>query len=147
MLVRDVMNTRVETIRPETSVFEAAQRMRDGDFGVLPVLDGENVIGMITDRDLAIRVLAEGKDANDMTVECVMTPEVLFCQADDTIDSATDYMAERQVRRLVVMNEDKKICGILSVGDVALVHQNEAGDAISGISERRHDEPGAELNH
>lgn len=147
MLVRDVMNVKVETIRPETKVFEAAQRMRDGDFGALPVLDGENVIGIVTDRDLAIRVLAEGKDANEMTVEEIMTPEALCCQAEDTLESATDYMAERQVRRLIVMDDDKKICGILSVGDVALMHQTEAGDALSGISEHRHDEPGVELNH
>lgn len=147
MLVREVMNPSVEYVAPSAAVTTAAKIMRERDIGVLPVMDEQNVIGMITDRDLTIRVLAD-RLSPDTIVEDVMTPELVSCRADDTVQSAADLMAERQVHRLIVLDErDRTPCGILSLSDIVLTEAVAARNAVEGISERRHDEPGQELNH
>lgn len=146
MKVRDIMNTKLEIVRPESGAVEAARKMLDGDLGALPVMDEHNVIGMVTDRDLTVRILAEGRNADDVTIQEVMTADVLSCSPDDDVNEAAELMADHQVRRLLVM-EDNKLVGILSLGDMALQTDRAAGQALDGISEKRHDEPGAELNH
>jgi IMP dehydrogenase len=146
MLVRDIMNPSVEFVSPNAAVSTAAKIMRERDIGVLPVIDENNVIGMITDRDLTIRVLAD-KLSPDTIVEDIMTTELLSCSPEDTVEAAADLMAERQVHRLVVMNEDRSPVGIVSLADLALRQNRAAEEAMSGIAEKRHDEPGQELNH
>jgi CBS domain-containing protein len=147
MLVREVMNPSVEFVAPSAAVTTAAKIMRERDIGVLPVVDEHNVIGMITDRDLTIRVLAD-RLSPDTIVEDVMTPELISCGPEDTVQAAADLMAERQVHRLLVLDErDRSPCGIISLADIALSEENAARNAVEGISERRHDEPGQELNH
>ena len=147
MQVKDVMNTKLELIRPETNAVEAARKMRDGDLGALPVMDEENVVGMVTDRDLAIRVLAEGLSPDQVQIQDIMTADVLSCSPEDSLDEAAELMAELQVRRLLVMDENKKLVGILSLGDMALIDESVMTQAMDGIAEKRHDEPGVELNH
>lgn len=147
MLVREVMNPSVEFVAPSAAVSTAAKIMRERDIGVLPVVDEHNVIGMITDRDLAIRVLAD-RLSPDTIVEDVMTADLISCSPEDTVQAASDLMAERQVHRLIVLDDrDRAPCGILSLADIALAEDSAAGNAVSGISEKRHDEPGQELNH
>ncbi len=146
MLVREAMNEQIETIEPETTVIEAAQMMRDGDFGALPVMQNDELIGIVTDRDLTIRVLAEQRDPQEVSIMEVMTSDILTCQADDDVQVAAELMADRQVRRLVVL-DGEEIAGIISLGDLALMEEDTAVEAIAGISEHRHDEPGQELNH
>ncbi len=145
MNVSEVMNKQIKTIQPDASIVEAARQMRDGDFGVLPVVDGDNVVGMITDRDLAVRVIAEDKDVHECTVEDAMTADLLSCHEDDSVEDVARLMAERQVRRIPVMSADNKLVGIVSVGDVAIYNQDQAAEALGGISEQRHDEPGQQL--
>lgn len=147
MLVRDMMNKNIQVIAPETPVVEAARRMLEGDFGVMPVCDDDNVVGMLTDRDIAMRVVAESKDASLCTVEDVMTTEILTCFEDDDASKVAQIMADRQVRRLPVLNRDKKLVGIVSVGDLAIMNQDQAAEALGGISEQRHDEPGQSARH
>jgi CBS domain-containing protein len=146
MQVREVMNSDLQIVSPDTSIVEVARKMRDGDFGVVPVCDGNNICGMVTDRDIAIRVVAEGKNPN-VAVREVMTPEVLTCSVNDDVQSVSQLMADRQVRRLPVVDENKKLVGIVSVGDLAIMDQDNAGEALGGISEQRHDDPGATLQH
>lgn len=147
MLVREVMNPSVEFVAPSAAVTTAAKIMRERDIGVLPVVDEHNVIGMITDRDLTIRVLAD-RLSPDTIVEDVMTPDLISCSPEDTVQAAADLMAERQVHRLLVLDErDRSPCGILSLSDIALTEEFAAQNAVEGISEKRHDEPGQELNH
>jgi CBS domain-containing protein len=146
MVVGEVMNKNIQTIGPDASIIEAASKMRDGDFGVMPVMDGQNLVGMLTDRDIAIRVVAEGKDLQQCTVEDVMTPEILTCNEDDDLEEIAQMMADKQVRRLPVLDMNKKLVGIVSVGDLAIMDQDQAGEALGGISEQRHDEPGAQLH-
>lgn len=147
MLVREVMNPSVEYVAPSAAVTTAAKIMRERDIGVLPVVDEHKVIGMITDRDLTIRVLAD-RLSPDTIVEDVMTSELISCSPEDTVQAAADLMAERQVHRLIVLDEkDRTPCGILSLADFALTEDSALRRAMDGISERRHDEPGQELNH
>lgn len=136
MLVREVMSKNVQVISPDTSVVEAAVKMRDGDFGVIPVCDNDRIIGMITDRDIAIRAVASGKDINNCKVRDAMTSEVLTCTEESSTDEAQELMRSKQVRRIIVLNKDKKLVGMLSLGDVAESDSNrEVGQTLSKISE------------
>jgi CBS domain-containing protein len=147
MLVREVMNSDIQVVDLNASVTEIARKMRDGDFGVVPVCDNDRIAGIITDRDIAIRVVAEGKDVSQCTARDVMTPGALTCSVTDDVETVSQLMADRQVRRLPVVDENKRLVGIVSVGDLAIMDQDNAGEALSGISEQRHDDPGATVQH
>jgi CBS domain-containing protein len=126
--LRDVMTAEVQVIHPTTDVRTAALRMSELDTGVLPVCDGDQVVGMITDRDIAIRVVAEGISPL-VPVREVMTSQVVYAYEDQTLEEAAQVMEQEQVRRLVVLDRDKNLVGIASLGDIAV----KAGkDRISG---------------
>lgn len=147
MRISEVMNKNIRIVRPDSGVVEVARQMRDGDFGVMPVCENDKLQGMVTDRDIAIRAVAEGKDINECQVSDVMTGSVVTCFEDDDVESVAQIMADRQIHRLPVLDRNNKLCGIVSVGDLALVKQEQAGEALSGISEKRHDEPGQSIRH
>ena len=147
MLVRDVMNSDLQIVTPDTSVREIARKMRDGDFGAAPVCDGDRLTGIVTDRDITVRAVAEGKDLEKCMARDVMTPTVLTCFEDDDVMSVSQLMADRQVRRIPVLDHNKRLVGIISVGDMAVMDQDNASEALSGISEQRHDDPGASAQH
>lgn len=130
--VGDIMNTDVETISPDATIEEAAQQMRDGDYGVLPVGDDENLIGIITDRDIAIRAVAEGKDV-DTPVSEVMSEGVVYANEDDSVEEAAQIMSDHQIRRLPVVDSDNKLVGIVSIGDFA-VEVSDLGPVAEAMS-------------
>jgi CBS domain-containing protein len=135
MKVSDVMTRQVELTSPEATIRDAARRMAEIDGGVMPVSENDRLVGMITDRDIAIRAVAQGKGP-DAKVREVMTQEVKYCYEDDDIDSVVKNMAEIKVHRLPVMNRDKRLVGIVSLGDIAI--QGDTGQvdtAVSGIKE------------
>jgi CBS domain-containing protein len=135
MKVSDVMTRRVELTSPEATIREAARKMAEIDGGVMPVSENDRLVGMITDRDIAIRAVAQGKGP-DAKVREVMTQEVKYCYEDDDIGSVARNMAEIKVQRLPVMNRDKRLVGIVSLGDIAI--QGDTGHvdtAVSGIKE------------
>lgn len=134
MIIREVMSRDVRTVAPETTVREAARLMGEADVGALPVAAGDRLAGMVTDRDIAVRGIAVGKGP-DTTVGEVMTHEVMYCHEDeDTADIAAN-MADIQVRRLPVVDADKRLVGIVSLADIALIARgDEAGDALEGIT-------------
>jgi len=137
MQVSDVMTPTVHYVHPEQTLREIAIFMAELDVGALPVGEKNRLVGMITDRDIVIRGLAEGLDA-DAKVRDVMTPDVKYCYLDEKIDHVAHNMGEIQVRRLPVMNRDKRLVGIVSLGDIATKRGPEAaGDAIQHVSERR----------
>jgi CBS domain-containing protein len=142
MLIRDCMTKNVEIITPDTSVAEAAQKMRDGDFGMVPVGESDRLIGMITDRDIAIRAVAEGKDPESTKVRDVMSAKVLYCFEDQPVEEVARNMGENQVRRLPVLNREKRLIGIISLGDItkAPEHGDSAKEALHQISEEEHRE-------
>ena len=120
MQIKDVMTQCPETIDANAAVMEAAAKMRELDVGSLPVCDGERLLGLLTDRDIAIRLVAAGLDASLTTVSEIMTPDASYCFDDQTLDEAAVLMEAHQVRRLPILNRDKKLIGILSLGDLAI---------------------------
>ena len=133
--INDVMSKNFKFITPETSVQEAAQQMRDGDFGFLPVGENDRLIGMVTDRDIAVRSAAAGQNPADTNVRDVMTPNTFYCFDDQSVDEVCDNMAEIKVRRLPVVNRDKRLVGVVSLGDVSqAAHRAKTGDALQEIT-------------
>jgi CBS domain-containing protein len=135
MKIRDAMTRDVRMVRPDQTIRDAAQLMAQMDIGALPVQDNDRLIGMITDRDIAVRAIADGKGA-DARVRDVMTNEIKYCYEDQTVEEVTRNMGEQRLRRLPVMNRDKRLVGILSLGDLAReeTSQDDAGEALCGIS-------------
>jgi CBS domain-containing protein len=141
MQVINVMSRDVKTIAPDQTVRDAAAMMRQLDAGVLPVGERDKLVGVITDRDIAIRGVAEGKGP-DAKIRDVMSHEVKYCFEDEDVAHVAENMAELQVRRLPVMNRDKRLVGIVSLGDLA-THGSlpKTARALHGISQ-----PGGQHN-
>jgi CBS domain-containing protein len=137
MKINEVMTREVEVIHPNASVAEAAEKMKTLDVGPLPVCDGTNVQGMITDRDIAIRSTAAGQDPSTTKVRDVMTADVVFVYEDQDVEDAAKLMAEKQIRRLVVLNRDKRLAGIVALGDLAVDANKDklTGQTLESISE------------
>ncbi|HEY1375196.1 MAG TPA: CBS domain-containing protein [Gemmataceae bacterium] len=137
MRVQDVMTRNVECIAPDDTLQVAARKMRDLDVGPLPVCDHDRLAGMVTDRDITVRATAEGKDPTRCPVRDVMTPHVVYVFEDQDVKDAADTMAVRQIRRLVVLNRDKKLVGIVSMADLAVDAGREArpADTLREVSE------------
>jgi CBS domain-containing protein len=141
MKVSEAMSRDVRVASPEQTIEQAARMMASLDAGVLPVGEHDRLVGMITDRDIAIRGVAQGKGP-DAKVRDVMTSDVKYCYEDEEIADVTLNMADIQVRRLPVLDHDKRLVGILSLGDVAVTSEEGlAGEALTGISR-----PGGEHN-
>jgi CBS domain-containing protein len=131
------MTQGAECIRPVNSLQQAAQKMKTLDVGPLPVCgEHDRLVGMITDRDITVRAVAEALDVRTTTVRDVMTPDVVSCFADQDVREAARLMRERQVRRLVVLNRDKRLVGIVSLGDLAVATGDErlAGKTLEEVS-------------
>jgi CBS domain-containing protein len=134
MRVSEAMTREVRVATPGQSIRDAAKSMAELDAGVLPVGENDRLIGMITDRDIAIRAVAAGKGP-DTPVREIMSTEVRYCFDDEDIDHVAHNMGENQVRRLPVVNRDKRLVGIVSLADVALTKdKNAAADAVTGVS-------------
>jgi CBS domain-containing protein len=125
--VREIMTANPVTVRPDTSVFEAARLMASEDVGSLPAVDGDRLVGVVTDRDIALRVVAEGRDAGATTVGEIQSSNPVTVEPDQDLDDALREMARRQVRRLPVVEGDRLI-GVVAQADVG----KKAGDAKTG---------------
>lgn len=135
MKVKDAMCTDVQLIGPDESIRKAAQRMIEIDAGALPVAENDRLIGMITDRDIAVRAVASGKSPGT-PVRDVMSGEVLYCFDDEDLTHVSRNMSDMKVRRLPVVNRDKRLVGVISVGDIARHEQpTTVGRMVSKVSE------------
>ena len=135
MQVNKAMSTDVKITSPQQSIRDAARMMAQIDAGILPVGENDRLVGMITDRDIAIRAVAAGKDA-DTPVGEVMSREVKYCFENDDVEDVAQNMADLKLRRLPVLNDKKRIVGMLSLGDIAVTDgPGHAGSALCGISE------------
>ena len=133
--VHEVMTDRPRVVTPETPVSEAAQLMKNDDIGSLPILDGEQLAGMLTDRDIVIRAVAEGKDPRGMPVREVASRELVTVNADEELSRALQLMASQQVRRLPVVDDDGRLVGILAQADVAVeAKEKDVGEMVEEIS-------------
>ena len=136
MKVSEVMTRDVQTIRPNQTAREAASFMLNADAGAIPVTEGDRLLGMITDRDIAVRGVAEGYGP-DTPVRDLMTNDMVCARIDDDIEDAASKMSEAQVRRLPVIDDQEKLCGIVSLGDLSLEADRDcAGEALEGVSQR-----------
>jgi CBS domain-containing protein len=135
MKVREVMTRDVQTVQPDQPVQQAASFMLSADAGSIPVTDGNRLIGMITDRDIAVRGIAKGFGP-DTPVRELMTSECICARDDDDISDAASKMSEAQVRRLPVIDEQQQLCGIVSLGDLARESEKECSqEALEGVSQ------------
>jgi CBS domain-containing protein len=142
MKISEVMTRNPEVISSDRPIQEAARLMLDADTGALPVGDGERLIGMVTDRDITVRAVAEGRGP-DTPIREVMSEKLLFAWDDQDVDEVAVQMSDAQVRRFPVLSrQDERLVGIVSLGDLAQSSDSEAAEvALSGVSE-----PGGEHN-
>ena len=134
MKVRDVMSKDVQVARPGDSLQEVATRMAGGDFGFMPVADGDRLIGTITDRDIAVRAVAGGAACTSPVVE-YLSRDPQTARADDDLKTVLDSMGSKQIRRLPVLDKDDRLVGVVSLGDLSTrVKEKYAGEALEDIS-------------
>ncbi len=137
MKVHDIMTPQVEVIPPDACLQEAAEKMRRLDVGLLPICDGRQLVGMLTDRDITVRATAKGCNPTTTTVREVMTDEVVYCFEDQDVEIPAQMMELRQIRRVPVVNRAKQLVGIVSLGDVALETGNRdlSGETLERVSD------------
>lgn len=137
MKLRDIMTPQVEVLPPTATLRECAEKMRSLNVGAIPVGENDRLLGMVTDRDLVIQAMAQGHDPNVFQIREVMTSPITYCFEDDDIESAARIMEVRQIRRLVVLNRQKRLVGIVSLGDVAAKTRREelSGEVLQKVSE------------
>jgi CBS domain-containing protein len=137
MTLKDVMTPDVEVIAPEATLQQAAVKMRRLNIGPLPVCDGDQLVGMLTDRDITVRAVAEGCDPTTTTVREAMTPDLAYCFEDQTVEDAVQMMERYQIRRLPILNRTKRLVGMVSLGDLAASSGNErrVGETLKQVSE------------
>jgi CBS domain-containing protein len=134
MKISECMTHDVKLVSPDTTIRDAARSMLEADAGSLPVGDGDRLIGMITDRDIAVRAVAQGRGP-DTPVREVMTEELLYVFEDQSIDEVADNMSDVQVRRFPVVNRQKRLVGIVSLGDISQSESDAAEMALERVSE------------
>jgi CBS domain-containing protein len=135
MQVREAMHKGVEWMAPTTSLAELAQTMRKHDIGAIPIGENDRLIGMVTDRDIVVKGLANGKDASGLTARDVMTQGIVYCRANEELGDALRIMEDKKIRRLPVLDENKRMIGMLSLGDVSSAASHElAGELASAVS-------------
>lgn len=136
MKLREIMSDNVEVIHPDDTLQTAAEKMRDRDIGFLPVCDGERLIGVLTDRDLITRALADGLESKAMLGRDLVTSPAIYCFDDQGVDEAAKLMHDNQIRRLVVLSRDKQMVGVISLGDLAMTADDKlSGDVLQSVSE------------
>lgn len=135
MKVREIMTTEVATAQPDSTLEEVASMMKSEDTGAIPVLDEDELVGIITDRDIVLRCIAEGRDATETNVEDILSEDLVTIEPDADVELAARLMSERQIRRLPVV-EDGMLVGVISLGDIAVkeVDDEPASEALEGVS-------------
>jgi len=137
MQAKEIMTRNVECIAPETPIEDAAKRMKSLDVGFLPVCENDRLVGVVTDRDVVLRVVAEGKKSSECLARDIMTEEVCWCYEDLTVEEVADFMAKKEVRRVLILNRDKRLTGVISIGDLSQARgeQLKAGETMKEISQ------------
>ena len=135
MKVKDVMHRGVTWVEPTISIREIARRMRDDDIGSVPIGENDRLVGIVTDRDIICRGVANGADCNALTARDVMSKPIIYCRADDDLELAIRIMEKNKIRRLPVIDKDKRLAGMLALGDISqIVGQDAAGEVMRSVS-------------
>ena len=136
MKLRDIMTRDVEVAHPDDSLQTAASKMRDRDIGFLPVVDDGRLVGVLSDRDISVRAMAEGVDPRALLSENLLTSPVVYCYDDQNVKEAAQLMQENQIRRLVVLDRDDHMVGVVSLGDLAINGTPAlSGEVLQSVSE------------
>ena len=135
MKVKDVMHRGVTWVEPGTPIRDVARRMRDDDIGSVPIGEDDRLIGMVTDRDIICRGVADGADVDVLTARDVMSKPIVYCTADDDLEHAIRIMEKNKIRRLPVIDKDKRLTGMLALGDISAIGGEEmAGEVMRSVS-------------
>jgi CBS domain-containing protein len=135
MLIKEIMTPNPEIVRFEDPVIKAAKVMKEINVGAIPIFDGEDAVGLVTDRDITIRLVAEGRDPKTLKVGDIMSSEVITCKDNADAQEAAKIMKQKNVRRLLVKNEQNKIVGLVTLGDLATsIGKEVSGDVLQEIS-------------
>jgi CBS domain-containing protein len=132
--VADVMTANVDVVRPDDMISDAAAKMAEADIGFLPVCDGERIAGALTDRDITVRAVARGRDPARTPVREIMTPEITYCYQDEDVEKTARLMREERIRRVIVVDRDKRLVGVVSLGDLAQRHDAPSADVLEAVS-------------
>jgi CBS domain-containing protein len=137
MKVQEIMSRNVQSVTPTTLTAKAAEKMRDMRIGFLVVLEEDRLEGVLTDRDITVRSVAEGRDPRASRVGDIMTPSVFYCYEDDDIERVGELMREKEVRRMVILDRQERIVGVVSLGDIAktIGETDLAGETLGDITE------------
>jgi CBS domain-containing protein len=137
MRLKDIMTRDVEVVAPHATLKDAARKMKELDVGLVPVCDHDKITGMLTDRDITVKATAEGRNPMDTRVSEIMSPNVAYCFEDQHVEEAMAVMELKQIRRLPIMSRDKRLVGIVSLGDLAVHTHDEAlaGEVLAEVSE------------
>lgn len=135
----DIMSKDVHVIAPSTTVQEAAQQMKQQDVGALPICDGQKLVGMVTDRDITIRAVAKGSDPRATKVTDIMSGDVVWCYDDASVEEVARTMEAKQLRRMPIIDHDKRLVGIVALADVATSRTSPETKAqgVAGVSQRK----------
>jgi CBS domain-containing protein len=136
MKVKDAMHKGCEWVGPDMTLAEVAKKMRDLDVGAIPIGKSDKLVGMVTDRDIACRGVAEGKDCSKLKAGDVMTKGIIYCSESEELDDALRIMEQKKIRRLPVLNDKKRMVGMLSLGDISRAASHElTGEVMSAVAE------------
>jgi CBS domain-containing protein len=137
--VKEIMTRETKYVTPQSTIQEAAKLMTAEDIGFLPVGENDRLVGSITDRDIVIRTLSNGRDTKTTTVKDIMTPKCLYCYDSDTVEEAANNMSTNKVRRLAVLNENKRLVGVVTIGDLWTKSSTEdAAKILKTITKKSH---------
>lgn len=139
MQVKEAMHKGVEWMQPTASVVEISRRMKEHDIGSIPIGENDRLIGMVTDRDIVVKGLADGANVQNMTARDVMTSGIAYCHDDDELGEALKTMEDRQIRRLPVVDQNKRLVGMLSLGDVSQTAGSEQTAELASAVAKHHD--------
>jgi len=135
MKVREIMTTNVECIAPTSSVESVAEKMKTLDVGFLAVCDNDRLVGTVTDRDIVIRGIAAGRDMKSAKTRDVMTHEVHWSYETEDVEDVAEAMSDKQVRRMLILNDEKRLVGVVSLGDISKVEEKGSAKTLRDISE------------
>lgn len=135
MVIKDIMNQQTQLIGTDTTVKEAAEKMENTGVGFLPVGDNDELKGTLTDRDIVLKAIAKGKNPEQTRVQDILSPSLLYCREDQDVEEVARNMNEQQVRRMPIVNADKRMVGVVSIGDMAQhLSPETAGQVLRGVT-------------
>jgi CBS domain-containing protein len=135
MKISEIMTTNVECVEPETGIVDLAREMKSLDVGFLAVCENDRLIGTVTDRDIVLRGVGSGRDVNTCSARDVMSRGVYWCFEEDSVKDVSQRMREKEVRRMLILNKDKRLVGVVSLGDLSKVEEKESGRTLKDIAE------------